>query len=175
MLVSISLQAGLPLQSGQFYLSIVKKVKTNLPCYTALMIIALLYYLLALSLSPYAALPAHSHLASGQDYSTMSTLNIEVMKQLLADQSRTILSEIKNHVQAEVSAQLGPHAARVDQLYDDQVLIKKQLNNILLVPQHQLVITTSSVQSHLSLPMGSSTSPNHPSVNQTRRPSQLPG
>ena len=60
----------------------------------------------------------------------MSALSVEVMKQLLADQSRTILSEIKTHVQAEVSAQLGPYAARVDQLHDDQVLIKKQLSDI---------------------------------------------
>ena len=60
----------------------------------------------------------------------MSALSVEVMKQLLADQSRTILSEIKTHVQAEVSAQLGPHAARVDQLHNDQVLIKKQLSDI---------------------------------------------
>ena len=60
----------------------------------------------------------------------MSTLNVDIMKQLLADQSRTILSEIKSHVQAEVSAQLGPHAARVNQLHDDQILIKKQLSDI---------------------------------------------
>ena len=52
------------------------------------------------------------------------------MKQLLADQSRTILSEIKSHVKAEVSAQLGPHVSRVDQLYDDQAQMRKQLCDI---------------------------------------------
>ena len=62
---------------------------------------------------------------------------MEEMKQLLAEQSRTILSEMKSHVQAEVSAQLRPHAARVDQLHDDQELIKKQLSDIteILKPQ----------------------------------------
>ena len=59
---------------------------------------------------------------SGVDYATM--------KQLLDDQSRTILSEIKSHVKAEVTAQLGPHVSRVDQLYDDQAQIRKQLSDI---------------------------------------------
>ena len=59
---------------------------------------------------------------SGEDY--------EAMKQLLDDQSRTILSEIKSHVKAEVTAQLGPHVSRVDQLYDDQAQIRKQLSDI---------------------------------------------
>ena len=60
----------------------------------------------------------------------MSGVDYETMKQLLDDQSRTILSEIKSHVKAEVTAQLGPHVSRVDQLYDDQAQIRKQLSDI---------------------------------------------
>ena len=104
------------------------KVKLPGPTqFPPLMIIALLYLL---SISCYGALAVHTHLPTVQECLTMSTLNVDIMKQLLADQSRTILSEIKSHVQAEVSAQLGPHAARVDQLHDDQILIKKQLSDI---------------------------------------------
>ena len=91
----------------------------------------------------------------------MSCVDYETMKQLLADQSRTILSEIKSHVKAEVSAQLGPHVSRVDQLYDDQAQIRKQLCDIttlLKTPSSSCEVPTlastapSSPNQHLNKP-----------------------
>ena len=61
---------------------------------------------------------------------TMSGLDLTTMKQLLAEQSQSLISELKAQVKTEVSEQLAPHAVRLDQLNDDQALLKKQLSEI---------------------------------------------
>ena len=65
-----------------------------------------------------------------QSVTKMSSLDLDTMKLLLAEQSQNLLSELKAQVKDEVAAQLGPHATRLDTLHDDQVLLKKQLKEL---------------------------------------------
>ena len=52
------------------------------------------------------------------------------MQQLLAAQSQSLLSEIKSQVKDEVSTQLEPHATKLNQLQDDQSLLRNQLRDL---------------------------------------------
>ena len=58
---------------------------------------------------------------------TMSDLDYHSMKQLLDDQVRTLLAEMKDLVKAEVAKQIEPHLCKVTQLQKDHALIKEQL------------------------------------------------
>ena len=60
----------------------------------------------------------------------MSGIDLDTMKQLLADQRKDLISDMKEQISSEVAVQLAPHADRLDQLHDDQMLLKKQLSEI---------------------------------------------
>ena len=62
--------------------------------------------------------------------SEMSGININTMKELLAEQRKDLLSDMKAQIVTEVAAQLEPHTTRLEQLHDDQNLMKKQLEQI---------------------------------------------
>ena len=76
-------------------------------------------------------------LASIQLSPNMSSIDINMMKQLLDEQRKEIISDMKDQIGTEVSAQLVPHAARLEQLHDEQTLLKKQLAEISNQLQHQ--------------------------------------
>ena len=57
----------------------------------------------------------------------MSDLDYHSMKQLLDDQVRTLLAEMKDLVKAEVAKQIEPHLCKVTRLQKDHALIKEQL------------------------------------------------
>ena len=59
------------------------------------------------------------------------------MKQLLAEQSKTIISDMKAQVKTEVTEQLAPHAVHLDQLHDDQAVLKKQISELTSQLQQQ--------------------------------------
>ena len=60
----------------------------------------------------------------------MSGLDLNTMKLLLAEQSKTLISELKAQVITEVAEQLLPHTTRLDLLHDDQALLKKQISEL---------------------------------------------
>ena len=60
----------------------------------------------------------------------MCGVDLPTMKQLLADQRRDLINDMKKQIVSEVATQLAPHVARLDQLQDDQILLKKQLSAI---------------------------------------------
>ena len=60
----------------------------------------------------------------------MSDLSLEIMKQLLADQARVLLSELKNHVKVEVAIQMEAHSTMAAKMNDDQTLLRKQLDDL---------------------------------------------
>ena len=97
-----------------------------MPCELTLMtpVILLVFPLLLTCHPSHLAPEPHLHLPR------MSGLNIEVMKQLLADQAKTLLSEVKEQVKVEVTHQLEPHISRLTQLHDEQVLLRKQLSDL---------------------------------------------
>jgi hypothetical protein len=84
----------------------------------------------------------------------MSELNQEIMKQLLADQARVLLCELKNHVKIEVANQMVVHSTKLAQLNDDQNLLRKQLDD--LSTQIRTILP--------SIPMPGSTCPPPPSA-----------
>jgi hypothetical protein len=57
-------------------------------------------------------------------------MNMNTMKQLLAEQSQSLISELRAQVKTEVAEQIAPHAARPDLLHDDQALLKQQLSEL---------------------------------------------
>ena len=64
---------------------------------------------------------------------TMSELNLDSMRQLLApllENQQSLLKELKSQVKVEVAEQLVPHTAKLDQLNDDHLLLKKQVNEL---------------------------------------------
>ena len=63
-------------------------------------------------------------------YPGMCGVDLPTMKQLLADQRRDLINDMKEQIVSEVATQLAPHVARLDQLQDDQILLKKQLSAI---------------------------------------------
>ena len=63
-------------------------------------------------------------------YPGMCGVDLPTMKQLLADQRRDLINDMKVLIASEVTTQLAPHVARLDQLQDDQILLKKQLSAI---------------------------------------------
>ena len=85
---------------------------------------------------------------------SMSEMNQEIMKQLLADQARVLLSELKNHVKIEVANQMAVHSTKLAQLNDDQNLLRKQLDD--LSTQIRTILP--------SIPMPGSTCPSPPSA-----------
>jgi hypothetical protein len=101
----------------------------------------------------------------------MSGIDIDMMKQLLSDQRKDIISDMKDQIGTEVSAQLERHAARLEQLHDEQNLLKKQLAEIshqlqhkpspipALVPQH--VPALPADESHPQAGHSAPHQPNH--------------
>ena len=85
---------------------------------------------LLLTLVTLLAVPTLSLNSSPAPSDTMSELTIETMKLLLAEQAQFVLSELKLQVKNEVTKQLEPHAARLSQLQDAQINLKKQLVDI---------------------------------------------
>ena len=82
-----------------------------------------------------------------QQQAEMSELNLEIMRQLLAEQARSLLSELRNQVKIEVTNQLEVHTTKLVQLEEEQELLRKHLNDIStqlasLVPVPQLVLLT---------------------------------
>ena len=60
----------------------------------------------------------------------MSELNQEIMKQLLADQARSLLRKLKNLVKVEVANQIETHVNQLAQLHNEQLLLKKKVNEL---------------------------------------------
>ena len=60
------------------------------------------------------------HLALRDNLPSMTHLNIEVMKQLLAEQAKVILNDVKVNIRKEVSLQLEPYFAKLKTLDDEQ-------------------------------------------------------
>ena len=60
----------------------------------------------------------------------MCGVDLATMKQLLNDQRRALIHDMREHIVSEVATQLAPHVARLDQLQDDQTQLKKQLSDI---------------------------------------------
>ena len=54
----------------------------------------------------------------------MSDLNLDTMKQLLAEQAKSLLVEIREQVETEVRNQVAPHTSRINQLEAEQILLK---------------------------------------------------
>ena len=65
-----------------------------------------------------------------QQQAEMSELNLEIMRQLLAEQARSLLSELRNQVKIEVTNQLEVHTTKLVQLEEEQELLRKHLNDI---------------------------------------------
>ena len=84
--------------------------------------------LLLLLPSPLYQLPKTTHTC--QHLASMSELNQEIMKQLLADQARSLLSEMKDLVKIEVANQMATHVNQLAQLHDEQILLRKQINDL---------------------------------------------
>ena len=78
--------------------------------------------------SPLYLLPKTAHTC--QHLASMSELNQEIMKQLLADQARSLLSELKDLVNIEVAKQMENHVNQLAQLHDEQILLRKQINDL---------------------------------------------
>jgi hypothetical protein len=76
------------------------------------------------------AVASQSLSSSCSTSTTMSTIDLITMKQLLAEQSKTIISDMKAQVKTEVTEQLAPHAVRLDLLHDDQAVMKKQISEL---------------------------------------------
>ena len=91
-------------------------------------------FLLILLITPFILLPNHQpHLPPPNCHihqSRMSDLNLDTMKQLLAEQAKSLLVEIREQVEAEVRNQVAPHISRINQLEAEQILLKQQLNDL---------------------------------------------
>ena len=91
------------------------------------------------------------------NHTSMSELNLDTMRLLFAEQSKTLISELKAQVISEVAEQLVPHAARLDLLHDDQILLKKQISELSsifqsnppTIPVHPATATTIDNTAHL--------------------------
>ena len=60
----------------------------------------------------------------------MCGVDLTTMRQLLADQRRDLIKDMKEQIVCEVATQLAPHTARLDKLQNDQNLLQKQLSDI---------------------------------------------
>ena len=60
----------------------------------------------------------------------MCGVDLVTMQQLLADQRRDLIKDMREQIVSEVTNQLAPHVARLDQLQNDHNLLKKQLSDI---------------------------------------------
>ena len=90
----------------------------------------------------------------------MCGVDVATMKQLLAEQRRDLISDMKEQIVSEVATQLAPHAARLDKLQKDQTLLNNQLRDIC----HKLKLSnvpTSRAQSN-SQPSCPSPAPSGP-------------
>ena len=91
-------------------------------------------FLLILLITPFILLPNHQpHLPPPNCHihqSRMSDLNLDTMKQLLAEQAKSLLVEIREQVETEVRNQVAPHISRINQLEAEQILLKQQLNDL---------------------------------------------
>ena len=88
----------------------------------------------------------------------MCGVDLATMKQLLADQRRDLINDMREQIVSEVANQLAPHAARLDQLQEDQILLKKQLIDISNQLQ-QNYISSSSVDSNSQPPTSACPAP----------------
>ena len=76
-------------------------------------------------------------------FGAMCGVELITIKQLLADQRRDLINDIKEQIVSEVATQIAPHDARLDQLQDDQIKLKKQLSAILSQLNHNHTISRS--------------------------------
>ena len=73
----------------------------------------------------------------------MCGVDLTTMQQLLADQRRDLITDIKEQIASEVATQLASHTARLDQLQHDQIMLRKQLSDISSQLNHNLTLSSS--------------------------------
>ena len=73
----------------------------------------------------------------------MCGVDLTTMQQLLADQRRDLITDIKEQIASEVATQLASHTARLDQMQHDQIMLRKQLSDISSQLNHNLTLSSS--------------------------------
>ena len=91
---------------------------------------------------------------------TMCGVDLATMKQLLADQRRFLINDMKGMIVSQVATQLAPHTARLDQLQEDQNRLKTQLSEL----TNQLNTLSSSAYSNTQPSSGSVPVPCGPTI-----------
>ena len=94
----------------------------------------------------------------------MTAISVEMMKELLTEQAKNILSEIRDQIKAEVTIQLEPHISRITQLQNEQAQLRNQIS--------ELTYQMSTTHQQHTLPLAQP--PVHPPPDHDPLPSSYP-